>query len=96
MYFRVYFLVFVLLILNAFIQQRFIPLHLFSLLCLLNVHRYHVNNKDYIMVFLLWIYKLLLLFLIKKDALLWIVYDVICICISVYFLMRSLKFLFCK
>ena len=54
------------------------------------------NNRDYFTILLLWFYKIILLFFIKNDAFLWVIYDIISIVFGIYFLFRSLKFLLCK
>lgn len=84
------------LILSAFIDNPYIPFHLITLILNIQMSRWQHKNKDYIYVLLIWVYKLILLFFIKKAALLWVFYDLFCIFLGIYFLMRALRFFFCK
>ena len=96
MYFKFYFFSFVLLLFCAFMSQHFVPFHSFVLVISFKMYQMKQTNRDYFYVLLIWIYKCMLLFFIKNDALLWVIYDVLCILLASYFLLRALKYLFCK
>ena len=96
MYLKFYLISSVFLLFCAFISHRFVPFHTLALIICLKMYFIHRKNKDYVYVLLVWFYKLILLFLIKNDALLWVIYDVLCILLGSYFLVRALKYLFCK
>lgn len=87
---------FVFMLFAAFVDNKFIPFHLLTLLIAFQLHKWQIKNKDFIIVLFLFLFKCLLLFFIKKDAFLWVFYDIFCILLGIFFLMRALRFFFCK
>ncbi len=94
MLFKFYMISFLFLILNVFVDSHFFPFHTITLVIIFQLRRWQTRIKDVHYVFVLWMYKLLLLFCIKKDAFLWVIYDVFCLCLSIYFLLKALKNMF--
>ena len=87
---------FVLMLLNAFMSNKYFSFHFICILIAIKLSKMQRHNYDYYYILLLWLYKLILIIFIKKNVILWSIYDIICIFISIYYLSRALKFLFCK